>query len=437
MKIATVTDLHCGAGWRDFSFLKIVTDTGLVGYSEFLEERNIGITNVIMWLGQLIIGEDPLPYERITQRLRAITRHVSGGLAAQAIAAIENALLDIVGKHLGVPVCNLFGGPVRTELEVYWSHAGSFRLQHAKHMGIPRSDITPLRTLADVEALGREVRESGHTALKTNIFRFDTPGGPQMYMPGFGGGVGGPELNLTFKIVDDLIEQLAALRKGTGPDMGIKLDLNYNFRPEGVIQIAKALSGARDRIGPIDWLEFDILDPAAMKYIRSQIDIPIASLESLYGRTQFKPYFDAQAVDYAIVDVLWNGCWESVKIASLADAYQVNCAVHNYHSWLGTAISAHFCAAIPNFKVLEIDVDDVPWKDEIVTVVPAVKGNMFHLPTGPGWGVELNEAVIAAHPPSRSATTGIWSAPSRGLPTKEPAENGKEESSKRMRHASP
>merc|ERR1712139_219562 len=74
-------------------------------------------------------------------------------------------------------------------------------------------------------------------------------------------------------------------------------------------------------------------------------------------------------------------------------------------------ISAHFSAAIPNFKVLEVDVDDVPWKDEIVTVVPTLKDGVLQLPSGPGWGVDLNEAVIAAHPPSRSATTGIWSMP--------------------------
>merc|ERR1712166_305294 len=104
-------------------------------------------------------------------------------------------------------------------------------------------------------------------------------------------------------------------------------------------------------------------------------------------------------------DTLWNGVAESVKMADLCDTFEVNCAAHNYHGWLGTAISAHFCACIPNFKVLEVDVDDVPWKDEIVTVVPTIRNGMMQLPSGPGWGVDLNEAVIAMHPPTRSATT--------------------------------
>jgi L-alanine-DL-glutamate epimerase-like enolase superfamily enzyme len=328
------------------------------------------------------------------------------------VAAVENALLDIVGKHLNVPVCALWGGPLRTELPVYWSHAGSFRLQYAHHMGLPRSDIKPIQTLADVEEVGREVLASGHTALKTNIFLLDNPDGPCMYMPGFGGGL--PELNLPFGLVENLIAQLEALRRGAGPTVGIKLDLNFNFKPEGVIQIGRALVDAKERIGPIAWLEYDILDPAAMRMIKDEVKIPIASLESCYGRNQFRPYFEARAVDYCIIDVLWNGAWESMKIAALAESYYINCATHNYHGWLGTAISAHFCAAIPNFKVLEIDVDDVAWKNEIVTCVPEVKNGMLTLPMGPGWGVDLDEIAIVKFPATRSPTSGIWSGVAGG-----------------------
>ena len=109
-----------------------------------------------------------------------------------------------------------------------------------------------------------------------------------------------------------------------------------------------------------------------------------------------------------IVDPLWNGVDESVKMASLCDVYEVNCAAHNYHGWLGTAICAHFCAAIPNFKVLEVDVDDVPWKDKIVTHVPPVVNGVLTLPNGPGWGVDVDEEELARHPPLRDARSGIW-----------------------------
>lgn len=245
-----------------------------------------------------------------------------------------------------------------------------------------------------------------------------------MWMPGFGGS-GGIELNITYDLIETLIEQLAALRRGTGPKMGFKLDLNFNFKPDGIVQIGRALEDARERIGLVEWLEYDLLDPSAMRRIRDSIRIPVASLESLYGRVMYKPYLEAQAVDYAIVDVLWNGFWESMKIAALADIYHVNCASHNYHGWLGTAISAHFCAAIPNFKTLEVDVDDVPWKDEIVNVVPVVTNGVMQLPNRPGWGIDLNEAAIAEHPPSRSATTGMWSSLGQVPASDTPVENTK------------
>ena len=64
-------------------------------------------------------------------------------------------------------------------------------------------------------------------------------------------------------------------------------------------------------------------------------------------------------------------------------------------------MSAHFCAAIPNFRVMEIDIDDVPWKDDLVTTVPEIGDGHLVLPSGPGWGTELDEDAIRAHPPRR------------------------------------
>ena len=166
----------------------------------------------------------------------------------------------------------------------------------------------------------------------------------------------------------------------------------------------------------MDWLELDLYSPSALRKIRDVAPMPIASLESLMGRKDILPYLQAEAVDVCIVDTLWNGVAESIKMAELCDAFEVNCAAHNYHGWLGTAMSAHFCASIPNFKVLEVDVDDVPWKDEIVTVVPELIDGIFKLPLGPGWGVDVDEVALKRHPPANDAKSGIWSA----APTRRP-----------------
>ena len=396
MKIEKVEDLHCGAGWRDFNFLKITTDNEVVGYSEFLEGfGSPGLTGVIRKLSQLIIGFDPRPVETITAYLRSVTRHVPGGMAAQAVAAIENALYDIKAKDLGVPVSALFGGPFRTSLPIYWSHCGTFRLNHAEAMGRPQP-----RSLDDIRALGAEVKESGIKSLKTNIFLFDGDE-PEVYMPGFGRSGGAPELNGEPWLIDLIKSQMEAFREGAGPTMGLKLDLNFNFKTEGYIRVAKALEDLE-----MDWLELDIFDPSSLAEVRRAAPMSVASLESLFGRRQYKPFFDAAAVDVCIVDVPWNGIAEAVRVANLAEIYEVNVAAHNFNGHLGTLMGAHFCASVPNFRVLETDYEDVSWKDEVFDPVPIFENGELILPEIPGWGTSINEAVLAQYPPNNTMWIG-------------------------------
>ena len=133
--------------------------------------------------------------------------------------------------------------------------------------------------------------------------------------------------------------------------------------------------------------------------IRRAIRTPVASCESLFGRRQFKDYFESYAMDVAIIDVPWNGILESMKIAAMAEAYEVNVAPHNFYGHLSSLMSAHFCAALPNFRIMEIDIDDVPWKDDLVTEPPRIENGELILPTGPGWGADVNEDVVRRHPP--------------------------------------
>ncbi len=113
-------------------------------------------------------------------------------------------------------------------------------------------------------------------------------------------------------------------------------------------------------------------------------------------------FFEHGAMDVIIVDVSWNGPGPSRKVASMADAYEVNVARHNFYSHLATMMSAHLCAIVPNLRIMEFDTDQPPWMDELVTVKPEIQNGYPRLPTGPGWGTEVNEAAVRAHPP-RSA----------------------------------
>ena len=175
--------------------------------------------------------------------------------------------------------------------------------------------------------------------------------------------------------------QLGALREGAGPDVGIHLDLNFNFKTEGYLQVTRAL----DDFG-LSWFEIDLYDPAGLARIRESVRTPIASCESLFGIRGFRPYFEHAAMDVAIVDVPWNGAWEGLKIAAMAEAHEVNVAPHNFYGHLCTLMSAHFCAAIPNFRIMEIDIDDVPWKDDLVTTVPEIEDGCLKVPIGAGVG---------------------------------------------------
>lgn len=389
MKIKSYEIFRCDAGWRLFSFLKLVTDSGPVGWSEYNESfGSPGLSGVIENLMPSVIGMDPMDIELVNAVLATKSTQSRGGVVRQAIAAIENALLDIKGKALGVPVYQLFGGKLRDRIPVYWSHCGSYRMRNPDLCGTPA-----VRSYDDMARTGEEVRKKGFTACKTNI-AMEVDGKLRAYRPGFVVGKGFPERNWDAFIARSAAKTVEAFRAGAGPDVGIMLDTNFHFRTEGFKRIA-------DAVGPtgLTWLELDIHDPRSIAMIRRDAPCPIASGETLLERRDFRPYLEAYAFDTAIVDVIWNGFAESLKVASMADVYEVNVAPHNFYGHLASAISAHFCAAVPNFRIMEIDIDGVPWRDEIVDNPPVFENGDYILPKGQGWGVEPNEAAMRRHPP--------------------------------------
>jgi len=389
MKISHVETLHCDAGWRNFSFLKIATADGIVGWSEFNEGfGTAGLGTVVEALGQSLIGQDPRRIGLITSTLYTKVTPARGGLNHLAIAAIENALLDIKAKSLGVPVYDLFGGAIRTKIPLYWSHCGTYRVRNAELCGTPG-----LRTYDDLFRLGEEVRRRGFTALKTNIL-MPAEDGFTSYNPGFGRSPGFPELNWGPAVLEAARRQLQTFRDAIGPEAGLHLDINFHFKTEGFRRVAEAVAPFH-----MSWLELDTYDPDALAFIRRGAPCPIASCEVLTSRREFKRYFETYAVDVAIIDVPWNGLIESVKIAAMAEAYEMNVAPHNFYGHLCSMMSAHFSAVVPNFRIMEIDIDSVRWRDEFYVGLPVIEHGMLHLPERPGWGIEVNEAAVRARPP--------------------------------------
>ncbi len=389
MKVTNLEILHCDAGWRNYDFVKLTTDGGIIGWSEFDEGfGSPGVGTVIQRLAPRIIGQSVMDHERIYADLYCQIRPAQGGIAAQGLGAIENALLDAKARILDVPCYALLGGKVRDSIPLYWSHCATWRINH------PEFYKPAVTSLDDVKALGAEVRAKRFSALKTNLFRYET-GGVRGWRPGFGVPFF-TELNIDQPLLRDLHAHLEALRDGAGPDVEILLDLNFNAKTEGYLKILRAIADIN-----MFWVEIDSMNPEALAHIRRQSPHPISSCETLIGLRGFLPYFHAQAMDVAIIDEVWNGVWQSMKIAATAEAYEVNIAPHNFYGHLSSLMSAHFSAAVPNLRIMEIDIDRLPWDDELFTYAPEIVDGQLVIPDRPGWGTEPNEDALRAHPPKK------------------------------------
>jgi galactonate dehydratase len=391
-KIRSIETLAADAGFRNYYFVKITTEDGIVGWSEYDEGFGApGVGTAIEKLSSRLIGQPVGEHERLYAELYSITRPAAGGVVALALGAIENALLDAKAKALGVPCYELLGGKVRDRIRVYWSHCATWRINHPTYF---KPAITDLE---GVKAIGREVREKGFTAMKTNIFIYDADRkNPRGWRPGFGS-PNYPERNVDRHVLRNLRLHLEAIREGAGPDVDLLLDLNFNASTEGYLKILRAI---RDL--DMFWIEIDSYSPEALGLIRRQSPHPISSCETLLGIRDFLPYFREQSMDVAIIDTPWNGVWQSMKIANLAEAHEVNVAPHNFYGHLCTMMNAHFAACVPNLRIMETDVDRLEWDHELFTHVPEFKDGHLIMPSRPGWGTEPVEEAIKAHPPKQS-----------------------------------
>jgi L-alanine-DL-glutamate epimerase-like enolase superfamily enzyme len=387
MKVTSVETLACDAGWRNYYFLKLGTDSGITGWSEYDEGfGSPGVTAVIDQLKGRLIGLPVNDHERFFQLASALTRPAPGSVVGEGIGALENALLDAKAKALGVPCYELLGGRVRDKIRVYWSHCPTWRINHPTFYPPQVSDLEGVKRTAI------EVRERGFTGLKTNLFLHED--GPLVgWRPGFAVPFQ-PELPVSSKLIRNVRRHLETLREGAGPDVALLIDINFNAKPEGLLKLLRATADL-----DLFWVEIDLHNPAALAYVRQPSPHPVASCETLIGLRTFLPYFDKQAMDVAIIDAVWNGVWQGMKIANLADAHDVNIAPHNFYGDLCTMMNCHFAAAVPNLHIMETDVDRLPWEGELFTHAPEYRDGHLLVPDRPGWGTEPIEEAIRNRPP--------------------------------------
>jgi L-alanine-DL-glutamate epimerase-like enolase superfamily enzyme len=374
-------------GFRPWTFVKIETsDPGLVGWGDCTDWGSPGpVAAMVERMAEMIVGRDPLQTERIWWDLAAQSIRHNGGIAWKAMSGIDSALWDIKGKVLNAPVWQLLGGQLRDRLRLYWSHCGSVRANRGQRLGVP-----PVETTADLRALADEVRQRGYTAIKTNMFALADRPDARPSSPvnvDHAGDISPEEIRNAEAIV-------GTFRDALGPDVDIALDVAFRYKLGGAIKLARALEPYR-----LMWLETETFDPAALRVIRDATTTTICTGESIFGTQGFRPYLEQHAQDIIMPDLAWNGITMGKKIADLAHAYDVLCAFHNCHSPLTTLISASVAATIPNFAILEIDVDDAPWRDDLLTHPFTIEAGHLLLPDRPGLGSDLIEAELLKHPP--------------------------------------
>ena len=380
MKIVAVEPITCDGGirGRDFLFVKVTTDEGIVGWGEGYDwHASPSLAAAIRIVGRELIGQDPRRIEYIGRRLWDSGR---AGVPERmkVLGAIDIALHDIKGKWLGVPVYELLGGSYRDRIPLYWSHFASYRAIDPEALG-----VEPARTLESWIALVDDVERAGFRALKTNLL-----------MPGLVTGLP-PTLDgaIDHARIDAAVQFVGALRERVGPAMGILFDVGQEYRMGGIVRLARALE-------PFDlyWLEAEGFDPDALLSARRQTRTRICHGEALIRREQFRPFLERHVTDVVMIETLANGLSEARRICELAAHYDTMFSPHNYMSPLATLINAHLCAAMPNLEILEIDMDDVPWTWDLIDQELEIVDGELVVPSRPGLGANIVEEVVARHP---------------------------------------
>ncbi len=387
MQITAVKTFIVDGGFRPWTFVKIETnEDGLVGWGDCTDWGSPGpVAATVERYSEWIIGRDPMQVEAIWWELTAASARHQGGIAWKAMSGIDSALWDIRGKALGAPVWQLLGGKLRDHLRLYWSHCGTNRSRSWERLGLPKVETT-----GDLRALAKEVGERGYTALKTNLFpladRPDATALRNAYSTHVGDAA--PAVLRNAELI------VGTFRDVLGPDVGIALDVAFTFKLGGAIKLAQALE-------PYDlmWLETETFDAAALRLIRESTKTTICTGESLFGLHGYRPFFEQHAQDIIMPDFAWNGITMGKKICDMAHAYDLLIAPHACHSPLNTLISAAVAATVPNFYILEIDVDDAPWRNDILTHPLAIEDGLLTLSNRPGLGADLIEAELLKHPP--------------------------------------
>lgn len=329
-------------------FLKVHTDEGIVGWGEPITEgRAKTCAMAVEEIAPYLIGKDP---RNIVHHWQAIYRHAfyrGGPILTSALSGIEQALWDIKGKHLGVTVYELLGGPTRDRVRVY-AHVGN-----------------------DPERLKAKKAE-GFTAFKTGVLNSTKSG------------VVAPK-----EFISAAADAFAALRQAGGDQVDIGIDFHGAISPQNAKLLIKALEPFQPMFieEPIQCQDVD-----GMAEIARGTHLPIATGERLYTKWAFREVLEKRAATILQPDLCHcGGIMEARLIAGMAEAFYASMAPHNPLGPISLACGLQLAASIPNFLCQE----QVNLGDGYLKKPFQVEQGHIALPDGPGLGIEIDENLLA------------------------------------------
>ncbi len=361
MRITGIETYIAGNPWKNWLFAKVFTNDGLYGIGEgTVNGFAKTVETAIHELKPNVIGLDPFQLELITQRLVRDVYSEGAQIHMSAVAAIEIACLDIMGKACGQPVYNLLGGRCHEKLRAYAN-------------GWYRGPRTP-ESFAEK---AREVIRRGYTALK-----FDPFGDNWRTLPR-------AEFDLSIDIV-------RAVRDAVGK-ADILIEAHSRFSVATAVEISLALEPFRPM-----WFEEPVphTNIAAMVEVARRSPVPVATGESLSSKQQFAELLQHEAVSILQPEPLnLGGLWATRKIADMVDAHYGVIAPHSAQGPVCSAACAHLNASVPHFLIHEIfDEFNEPWEKEIVVNGVEVVDGYIAVSERPGLGIDLNVEEIGRHP---------------------------------------
>ncbi|NBD24005.1 mandelate racemase/muconate lactonizing enzyme family protein [Paenibacillus glycinis] len=361
MKITDIRTFILGNPWKNWLFVLVDTDEGVTGLGEgTLNGFAKTVEAAIHELKHLVIGRDPFDVETISLKLFRDVYSDGGQIQGSALAAIETACWDIMGKVTNQPLYKLLGGQCHDKLRAYAN-------------GWYRGPNTP----ENFHEKAKIVAAKGYTALKFDPF-------------------GAAWRTVTRQDFAAALENIAAVREAVGPGVDILIEGHNRFSVSTALQFADAMLQYEPT-----WFEAPVPPHlvSSMVEVARRSPVPVACGEDYYSREQFAELLKHDAVHIIQLEPQFLGIAASKQVCGMVHAHNGVTAPHSAQGPVCSVVCSHLNMATPNFYLHEIfDEFNEPWEEQVLMPALRVQNGYLTPPEGPGLGVELNLAEIDKHP---------------------------------------